>query len=65
VRVWEWRLMGRNKEWEMKRQSGSEGERTKKQKIKREKKIERIKNQYFVLELCCSTIAKKFAIVEF
>ena len=28
VWVWEWSLMGRNREWETKRQSGSEGERT-------------------------------------
>ena len=28
VWVWEWSLMGRNREWEMERQSGSEGERT-------------------------------------
>ena len=35
----------------MERQSGSEGERTEKQKIKSEKKIEGIKNQYFILEL--------------
>ena len=26
--MWEWSLMGRNREWEMERQSGSEGERT-------------------------------------
>ena len=47
------------------REKGLKEERTEKQKIKREKKIERIKNQYFVLELCCSIIAKKIAIVEF
>ena len=28
VWVWEWSLMGGNREWEMERQSGSEGERT-------------------------------------
>ena len=26
--MWEWSLIGRNREWEMERQSGSEGERT-------------------------------------
>ena len=49
----------RNREWEMERESGSERERTKKHKIKREKKTKRIKNQYFVLELCYSAILKQ------
>ena len=62
VWVWEWSLMGRNRKWETERQSGSEGERT----IMRDRD-ERVRDKiYFLhLELHCSNIAKKFAIIGF
>ena len=65
--------MGRNKEWETKRHSGSEGE-----SIEMRDRDERVRDKFFFfffleycystilsLELYCNTIAKKFAIVGY
>ena len=60
--------MGRNKEWETERHSGSEGE-----SIEMRDRDKRVRDKFFFfleycystilsLELYCNTIAKKFAI---
>ena len=61
--------MGRYKEWETERHSGSEGE-----SIEMRDRDERVRDIFFLeycystilsLELYCNTIAKKFAIVGY
>ena len=62
--------MGRNKEWETERHSGSEGE-----SIEMRDRDERVRDKFFFLEYCystilslelyCNTIAKIFTIVRY